>query len=157
MRSKAQGEAGSHWAGVRSPGHKQRPSEGVRRWIHGNQFQTFYVQTQFSKNLTAWENVGRGCSVLRGLHSHFLLHNHPSFNPHKSYLSPNCNLTKDHKIRGGPNYGCQGSPLDQGTINPGQGFVPFLVLNVFLFRGNLTLEKKKVFWQVMRCCEFLFT
>lgn len=36
------------------------------------------------------------------------------------------------------------APVMQGTINPGQGFVPFPVLNGFLFRGNDIRKKKGV-------------
>lgn len=99
--------------------------------------------TVLQKSHCLRECVGRGCSVLLGLHSQFLLHNHPSFNLHKSYLSPNCNLTMDHQNKRWSELWMSGKPPWSRHHKSRAGLCAFPGIKCISIQGKLDIRKKK--------------
>lgn len=150
MHSKAQGEAASLWTLHVPLGTSRDLPRVCSDGFMGTNFRPSMSKlTILQKSHCLRECVGWGWSVMYSS-SFFIILLLSIFTSPISH--PTAISLWTTKIRGGPNYGCRWSPLYQGTINPGQGFVPFPVLNGFLFRGNDIRKKKRCFdrwWDVV--------
>ena len=94
-----------------------------------------------------------------------LLHNHPSFNLHKSCLSPNCNLTTYHQNKRWSELWMSGKPPWSRHHKSRTGLCAFPGIKCICIQEKLDIRKKKRcfdrWWDVVnshshRCGEFPF-